>query len=141
MVKYKKLKLSDGSTIDEHRHIMQLHLGRKLDTNECVHHIDGNPRNNELSNLELKSRSEHSKEHWVDGTYIRTPITDNGRMKISLHHRGEGSHHHILTESDVIEIKQLLRDGMKSVDIADIYGVSRKTIGGIKQNRTWKHVN
>lgn len=46
-----------------HRLVMAKHLGRKLRGDEIVHHIDGNGLNNDLSNLELMSRSEHSKIH------------------------------------------------------------------------------
>lgn len=63
MYKYKKLKLKDGSTIDEHRHVMQQHLGRKLTCDEIVHHKDGNFRNNNIDNLEIMSKSEHAKLH------------------------------------------------------------------------------
>jgi hypothetical protein len=51
--KYKKIKLKDGTTIDEHILIIQTHLGRKLERTEVVHHIDGNTRNNDISNLEV----------------------------------------------------------------------------------------
>lgn len=37
--------------------------GRKLRVDEEVHHIDGNPLNNEPSNLEIRIRGEHQKTH------------------------------------------------------------------------------
>jgi len=37
----------------EHRIVMALMVGRRLDRMECVHHRDHNPLNNEPSNLEL----------------------------------------------------------------------------------------
>ena len=37
----------------EHRVVMEQHIGRYLLPTEVVHHIDGNPRNNTISNLEL----------------------------------------------------------------------------------------
>lgn len=44
-----------------HRYIMELMLGRYLTKEEVVHHIDGNPKNNEESNLMLfASNSEHT---------------------------------------------------------------------------------
>lgn len=49
----------------EHRLVMEQHLGRYLLPTEVVHHIDGNPRNNDISNLRLYgSQSEHiATEH------------------------------------------------------------------------------
>lgn len=49
--------------IREHRLVMEEYLGRKLTVKEDVHHKDGNKLNNEISNLELMSKSEHSKLH------------------------------------------------------------------------------
>lgn len=46
-----------------HRVIMENHLGRLLDTNEIVHHIDGNKKNNLIENLQLMTSSEHSSLH------------------------------------------------------------------------------
>ena len=43
------------------REIMTKVLGRKLNYNEVIHHIDGDITNNDLSNLRLMSRSDHSK--------------------------------------------------------------------------------
>lgn len=47
----------------EHRKIMSEHLGRKLRSDEIVHHIDGNKSNNEISNLVIMTRAEHAKLH------------------------------------------------------------------------------
>ena len=46
-----------------HRLIMEEHLGRKLKSSEVVHHIDGNKLNNDISNLKVMTRGEHSKLH------------------------------------------------------------------------------
>ena len=47
----------------EHRYIMECMIGRALDSNEIVHHIDGDKKNNSIDNLKLMTRSEHSKLH------------------------------------------------------------------------------
>lgn len=48
----------------QHRVVMERKLGRKLRKGEIVHHIDGNKKNNKLSNLQLvKNQSEHIKLH------------------------------------------------------------------------------
>lgn len=44
----------------EHRLVMEQHLGRYLDPEEVVHHVDGDPSNNDIENLQLfASQSEH----------------------------------------------------------------------------------
>lgn len=45
------------------KYLMEEHLGRKLAEDEEVHHIDGNPENNELNNLELVKHGEHQRFH------------------------------------------------------------------------------
>lgn len=47
----------------EHRIILEKSLGRKLDFKELVHHKDGNRLNNEISNLEIMTRSAHTALH------------------------------------------------------------------------------
>ena len=46
-----------------HRVIAEEVLGRKLEYNEVLHHLDGNSKNNNLENLMLLSRSNHSSLH------------------------------------------------------------------------------
>jgi len=53
----KKLKYGN------HRKIVETHIGRKLSSNEEIHHIDKNPRNNDVSNLLIVSHDEHEKIH------------------------------------------------------------------------------
>lgn len=46
-----------------HRKIAEKALGRKLSENEVVHHIDGNPSNNNISNLAVMDKETHIKLH------------------------------------------------------------------------------
>ncbi len=38
-------------------------LGRYLEDDEVVHHIDEDPSNNEFSNLEVMTRKQHNRHH------------------------------------------------------------------------------
>ena len=44
----------------QHRFAMEQHLGRTLDSNEDVHHINGIKTDNRLDNLRLMSHGEHT---------------------------------------------------------------------------------
>jgi hypothetical protein len=47
----------------EHVVYMERKIGRRLSPEECVHHIDGNTRNNNRNNLALMTRSGHARLH------------------------------------------------------------------------------
>lgn len=49
--------------VREHRYVMSEHMGRYLTDEEEVHHIDGNKQNNDITNLQILSKSEHAKLH------------------------------------------------------------------------------
>ena len=72
MSKYKRVYCPDhpGASkegrVYEHRLIMEKKLGRYLEPNEEVHHIDHNPRNNDPDNLMLfTNHSEHTRHEMI----------------------------------------------------------------------------
>lgn len=61
----------------EHRVVMEKYLGRKLKPTEIVHHKDGNKQNNDISNLEVMSQSEHIRKHLkAGGGYLCSSYID-----------------------------------------------------------------
>lgn len=50
-----------------HRVVMENSMGRILDINEVVHHINHNTHDNSIDNLQLMTRSEHSSHHAKKG--------------------------------------------------------------------------
>jgi hypothetical protein len=114
---YKKVKIG-GVSYDEHRLIMQKHIGRRLLRNEVVHHKNGNTRDNRLSNLEIQSLSEHSRNHM----------------------RGTNAPSAKMTPFTVKAVRSLLRCGLTCLEIGKKFGVSRKAICDIKNRRTWDYV-
>lgn len=90
-----------------------------------VNHIDGNKLNNCVENLEWATWSEQNIH----------------AFKLGLQNN-KGSNHpqHKLIESDVLEIRNLLKTNIKINDIAKLYNVSRSTIESIKYNYHWRHI-
>ena len=62
MSKYRFIK-ADGVVQLEHRYLMECSLGRKLNRDEHVHHINGDGKDNRLENLVVLSASEHLRMH------------------------------------------------------------------------------
>jgi len=61
---YKMIKTDSKYGYDyEHRVIMENILGRKLKSDEHVHHIDKNTKNNNLDNLMVLNKDEHLDLH------------------------------------------------------------------------------
>jgi endogenous inhibitor of DNA gyrase (YacG/DUF329 family) len=46
-----------------YRSIIEKHIGRRLNGNEIVHHINGNRLDNRIENLKIMSHSEHTRLH------------------------------------------------------------------------------
>lgn len=54
--------------------------------------------------------------------------------------KGTDRHNHVLSESDVLEIRRKIDLGQTHKSISVEYMVDRSTIGHIKNRKTWKHI-
>ena len=57
---YKTVTIN-GKQVRIHRHLMAQHLGRKLESWEHVHHINGDSHDNRIENLAMLSNADHQK--------------------------------------------------------------------------------
>lgn len=154
---------ADGIRILEHRHVMEVHLGRKLESSEIIHHINSNKLDNRIENLMVTTISSHHKEHtrpWEKKTclicmklfsrpdytsitqwVIRKTCSIKCRNKLhSLMSRGEGNLKSKLTEEDVLKIRNKNRDGVSLSKLSKEYNVTETAIQYIIKRKNWKHI-
>lgn len=72
-MRYKSTKIN-GKKILKHRAVMEAHLGRKLRTDEYVHHRNGDKLDNRLENLEVMDPVQHGRLHHLKHSLTSTCI-------------------------------------------------------------------
>ncbi len=92
----------------------------------CVLHKCDNPKCCNPEHLFLGTHKENTHD-----------MITKGRMRSFI---GENSPSAILSEADVREIRNLLKNGQKQVTIAKAYGLKQSTISDIKRRKNWSHV-
>ncbi|MDD5021769.1 MAG: HNH endonuclease [Endomicrobiaceae bacterium] len=133
---YKALKVS-GKRIDEHRYIMENYLGRKLNSDEVVHHINGDKSDNSINNLCVMSKSEHASLHATNKA-----MTDDAKQKLRDYRLGRKPSMHLkLSDSDVIDIRKLLNNGVGVRELGRRYNIAHCVISDIKNNKEYTWVN
>lgn len=68
--------ISGRGSILEHRYIMEMHLGRRLNDSEVVHHINHNKLDNRIENLQLMTKREHTAHHNIGNKFSSKYIGD-----------------------------------------------------------------
>ena len=72
-----------GEYVLEHRHIMEKHLGRSLESDEHVHHINGVKSDNRLENLRVVRVGPHATLHHPgrdDTTWVEVECLTCGKV-------------------------------------------------------------
>ena len=79
------------------KYLMEIHLNRYLEENETIDHIDGNPLNNDISNLRILDRKEHCKNDVYRNLNITVTCTYCGKEFIipgnKIHNRNRKDRH------------------------------------------------
>jgi hypothetical protein len=92
----------------------------KLKSDDCIHHVDENYRNNFLNNLKLMSRSSHSKFHY---RFIEETLN------------------HKLSNEEVNDIRKSLKLKLYTPkQLSWMFDISISQIYKIKNNRCWSHI-
>lgn len=89
-----------------------------------INHRDSNPLNNSISNIEWCTPKENSLHAVEFGFLPKGSCVKTSKLK----------------ESEVIEIRQKRKNGIKIKEIACHYDISVTTVEGIVANKTWKHI-
>lgn len=121
MANYKKYvtgSRSDGTRTqqDLHRHLMEVHLGRKLGRLEVVHHINEDKHDNRLENLQVMTFKEHNTLHATKGEAIKT-----AKLTSEL-------------------VRAIRKETAPIREVGRKYGVSHSTITRVQNRILWGHV-
>lgn len=111
---------NDHHTYAIHRLVLETFTGPRQPGQEC-RHIDGNIRNNCITNLCWGTAAENMADKIRHGTWVRGSRVGNSR----------------LTEDQVRQIKLRLAQKELHASIALDYGVKTVTISAISSGRNW----
>jgi hypothetical protein len=112
-----------------HKIIASTFIGEPTFDKKEIRHLNGNRFDNNSSNLKYGNRSEQMKDRIKHGTHFQ-PDNKGSKQWLSK-----------LMDSDILEIIDLIKLGWSDTKIAIKYNVCRQTINGIRNHKTWRHVN
>lgn len=107
-----------------HRMVLEAFIGVCPQGAEC-RHLNGNPKNNNLSNLRWGTPRENQRDKLRHGT-------DN---------RGERNGQSKLTEALVLEIRERRRCGEPLKSLVKAFGVTDVTVSQIATGQRWRHLS
>ena len=108
-------KLGSRKTMTIHRLVAEQFIPRILNKTQ-VNHIDGNKRNNEVSNLEWVDNSENQLHAYALGLNKRSELAGRPKRKVAM----------VDDENEIIKTFDSLAEASKETGIHNISAVCRK---------------
>jgi len=82
----------NGKRYSEHRLTIERKIGRKLNSKEIVHHINGDPSDNRIKNLKVMSQSEHIALHNAGNKYTKgRKRSEKEKLNLSIKMSGKNN--------------------------------------------------
>lgn len=125
---YPQISLVSGSerlTRKINRLVAITFIGEPPTPKHLAAHNDGNPFNNHVSNIRWATSAENAADKKIHKT-VHHLIAD-----------GETNSNSKLTAEQVQEIR---KSNKRAKELAEIYGIKRNSIYGIKKYVTWQHI-
>lgn len=112
-------------TVSVHRLVATLFIS-KIPKGMVVNHKDGNKLNNHVNNLEICTIKQNIQHAYENG--------------LAHGHKGENNGNSVITEQNVIEIYNLIKEGYNNEYISKIYNINFRTVSLIRNRERWKHL-
>ena len=119
-----------------HRLLLQIYKPIEDSDSYVVNHIDGDKKNNDLSNLEWCTVKENSYHALDNGLYKPSHANEHTIILDESDHKYPNVDTHIndrklISDDLIVEIFRLVEVGYRSCDIAKLVGVSSRTINSM----------
>lgn len=109
-----------------HRLVALYFIGKPPKNKQCVNHIDGNPTNNSVTNLEYCSPKENTR-HAIETGLWKNKGIDHWKSR--------------LKEKDIKYIREIYKTGkVTQTYLAKKYKVTQTAICSIINKKLWKHL-
>lgn len=123
---YKRIRCRHkGKRVFVHEMVLATFLGARP-KGLHINHKDGNPSNNNVTNLEYATASENNKHAYDALGKLSQQGSKHGRA--------------LLTEKDAIAIHAMRMNGKSLIETAKAFNVCTSTVSKIGRRSTWRHL-